>query len=58
MASIRQISGQVSRGSAGEYQSDELQYCFCFMIARFFGHKACGILALQPGTELAFPFMQ
>ena len=26
LASIRQISGQVSRGSAGEYQADEDRY--------------------------------
>ena len=29
-----------------------LQYCFCLM-SWFFGHKACGILALQPAIELA-----
>ena len=27
-----------------------LQYWFCSMFC-FFGHEACGILALQPGTE-------
>ena len=29
-----------------------LQYSFCFMLC-FFGHKACGILAHQPGIEPA-----
>ena len=27
-----------------------LQYCFCFTFC-FFGHKACGILAFQPGIR-------
>ena len=31
-----------------------LQYCFCFMFW-FFGPKACGILAPQPGIEPAPP---
>ena len=29
-----------------------VQYYFCFTFW-FFGHKACGILALQPAIELA-----
>ena len=34
-----------------------LQYCFCFMFW-IFGHKACGVLALQPGIEPAPPALE
>ena len=30
-----------------------LQYCFCFVFCFVFSHKACGILARQPGVEPA-----
>ena len=35
-----------------------LQYCFCFMFFGFFGHKACRILAPQPGIESAPPALE
>ena len=34
--------------------SNLLQYCFCFMFW-FFGPKACGILAPQPGIKPSPP---
>ena len=34
-----------------------LQYCFFFMFWCF-GHRACGILAPQPGVELTPPTLE
>ena len=34
-----------------------LQHCFCFM-SWFSGCEVCGILALQPGTELPPPALE
>ena len=34
-----------------------LQYCFCSVFC-FFGHEACGILALQPGMEPVPPALE
>ena len=34
-----------------------LQYCFCFTFC-FFGHEACGILALRPGIQPTPPALE
>ena len=34
---------------------NSLQYCFCLTRSFIFGHKACGILAAQPGIKPAPP---
>ena len=34
-----------------------LQSCLCFTF-QFFGHKACGILTPQPGTQAAAPALE